>query len=174
MPTLDYQKSDDAGREVRAGWRRKIFGLSKAEVWAASRMRSMPRHESGGWWKSDRVVAAVGAWQITLNTYLLQRQDLDDLHAATRVRHRDGLRFRIYRRSIFSGLGKFLGMQDIEIGDWFFDENFIIQSDRPAQVKRLLDSVELRNQLQVQPRVMFHVKDDEMVGAANSPRTSTS
>src|SRR6185503_39508 len=68
MGTLDYQKPDDAAREIRAGWRHKIFGLSKADVWTALANEINARHESGGWWKGDRVVAAIASWQITLDT----------------------------------------------------------------------------------------------------------
>ena len=163
MGRLNYQDPRDAGREIRTGWRQQLFGLSRADVWAALAQEINARHESGGWWKSDRVVASVGSWLITLDTYTVSNGDTSTTYTRLRAPFvsRDGFRFRIYRKSIFSGLGKFLGMQDIEIGDSYFDEKFIIQSDRPQQVVRLLDSVRLINLLEAQPRVMFQVKDDE-------------
>jgi len=163
MGRLNYQDPRDAGRELRTGWRRKLFGLSRADVWAALAQEINARHESGGWWKSDRVVASVDPWMLTLDTFTDSHQDNSTTYTRLRAPFvsLDGFRFRIYRKSIFSGLGKFLGMQDIEIGDSYFDEQFIIQSDRPQQVVRLLDSVRLINLLENQPRVMFQVKDDE-------------
>ena len=40
--------------------------------------------------------------------------------------NKDGFRFKIYRKTVFSGLGKMLGMQDIEVGYADFDEAFIL------------------------------------------------
>lgn len=37
------------------------------------------------------------------------------------------VRMRIYRSSIFSGIGKWFGMQDIEVGSLQFDKDFIVQ-----------------------------------------------
>src|SRR4051794_30986379 len=164
MGILEYQPPDEAGREIRKDWRRRIFGLSRKEVWNVLAAEINARHETGGWWKSDRVVANVGtSWQIVLDTYTEQHGETSTTYTRLRApfRSRDGFRFRIYRKSIFSGLGKMLGMQDIEIGDQFFDADFIIQSDRPAQVKRLLDNVRIRNHLAAQPRVSFAVRDNE-------------
>ena len=50
----------------------------------------------------------------------------------------EGFRFTIYRKGFFSGLGKLLGMQDIEIGDPEFDEAFIIQGQRRVQGHELV------------------------------------
>jgi len=163
METLDYQRPEDAGREIRAGWRHKMFGFGRREVWDILAREINARHESGGWWKSDRVIARVGpSWQIILD---LHTEGGENSTTYTRLRapfvSRDGFRFRIYRKSIFTGLGKMLGMQDIEIGDSFFDDEFVIQSARPAQVKRLLDNVRIRNELSAQRRVLFQVKDNE-------------
>jgi hypothetical protein len=72
----------------------------------------------------------------------------------------DGFRFTIYRKSIFSGIGKFLGMQDIEIGDRFFDEDFIIQSSNRIKVQTLLTNPRLKELIQAQPAIRFEVADD--------------
>jgi hypothetical protein len=50
--------------------------------------------------------------------------------------NKDGLYFKIYRKGIFSSIGRFFGMQDLEIGDSFFDGNFIIKGNNPKQIKR--------------------------------------
>jgi hypothetical protein len=161
MGTLDYQKPQDAGREVRTSWRRKIFGITRANIWAALAREIGARHVKGGWWKGDRVVARVGPWLITLDTYSEGGEGATDY---TRLRapfvSLDG--FRVYRKRIFSGLGKFFGMQDIEIGDAYFDDAFIIQSNKPAQVRRLLlNGAAMRRLLTRQGNVMFQAKDDE-------------
>jgi hypothetical protein len=72
-----------------------------------------------------------------------------------------GFRFRVYRKSAFSDLGKMLGMQDITIGDAPFDDAFIIQGNAEARVRELLADPKLRALIAAQPKVMFEVKDNE-------------
>ena len=43
--------------------------------------------------------------------------------------NRQGVSLRLYREGFFSKIAKKAGMQDIEVGDKFFDDNFIIKSD---------------------------------------------
>jgi hypothetical protein len=62
---------------------------------------------------------------------------------------------------VFTGIAKLLGTQDIEIGDAYFDDEFIIQSSSEDSVYRLLSSIEIRQLIQKQPDIHFEVKDDE-------------
>jgi len=164
MATLDYQNRDDSRREARQGFFRALFGPSRAEVWQKLADEINARHDRGGGWKSGRGVADVGPWQVTLDTYT--QGDAENSTTYTRLRapyvNADGFRFRIYRTSIFTGLGKLLGMQDIEIGDAAFDDQFVIQSNSPQRVKEMLASAKLRYLIQSQQRIMFQVRDDEV------------
>ena len=45
---------------------------------------------------------------------------------------------RIYREHLFSGLGKLLGVQDVQIGYPAFDEAFVVKADDEARVRMLL------------------------------------
>ena len=73
----------------------------------------------------------------------------------------EGFRFTIYRKSIFSGLGKMLGMQDVEVGDPVFDDAFIIKSNNEARVQNLFADARLRALVQAQPAVLLQFKDSE-------------
>jgi hypothetical protein len=42
------------------------------------------------------------------------------------------------KEGFLAGLGKFVGMQDIEIGDDIFDDQFVIKGSNPAEVERFL------------------------------------
>jgi hypothetical protein len=163
MANLDYQRPDDARRELRSDFWFKLFGISKSEAWAALAREINARHEQGGWWKGDRVVAEVGNWQITLDTYTESNGETSTTYTRMRAPYvnADGFRFRIYRASIFTGLGKLLGMQDLEIGDRAFDEQFVIQSNNPTKVVQFLSNPRLRGLIMAQPRMMFQVRDDE-------------
>jgi hypothetical protein len=73
----------------------------------------------------------------------------------------DGFRFTVYRKGVFSGLGKLLGMQDIEVGDPGFDEAFIVQGNDEARVRSLLADPKLRAMIADQPEIRLTVKDSE-------------
>jgi hypothetical protein len=159
MSNLDYQNADDARRESK-GVLRRLFGPSAEDVWKALAGEMDARFEKGGWWKSGRVVAEVGPWEVTLDT--LRR----DKVVYTRLRapfvNPEGFRFRIHRRHLFSGLAEMLGLQDLPIPwDPKFDHDFIVKSNDEAKVRRLLSSENIRLLIDLQPRILFAVKDDE-------------
>jgi hypothetical protein len=72
-----------------------------------------------------------------------------------------GFRFRVYRTSIFTGLGKLFGMQDLEIGDPPFDDGFVVQATEESRVRELLRSPRLRDLITQQKDIQLSVKDDE-------------
>jgi hypothetical protein len=73
----------------------------------------------------------------------------------------DGFRFTVYRKGVFGGLGKLLGIQDIEVGDPDFDEVFIVRGNDEARVRTLLADPTLRALIAAQPKIRLTVKDSE-------------
>jgi hypothetical protein len=157
METVDYQNPEDEKREWRANLRARIFGFGRREMWNVFATEIDARREAGGWLYTDRVVAELGAWQLVLDA------DRQSKHQHTRLRaafmNLDNFRFRVYRKTAFSDLGKLLGMQDIEIGVPFFDGQFIIQGNAPEKVKRLLSDHGVRTLIAAQPDVFFETRD---------------
>ena len=78
-------------------------------------------------------------------------------------------RFSIYRKNLLSEIGKFLGMQDIDVGHPEFDDQFIIKGNDPAKVRLLFQNALLRESLASQREVHFAVKDDEGWFGQNFP-----
>lgn len=80
----------------------------------------------------------------------------------TRIRapfvSRDGLRITIYRKGLFSKLGKILGIQDIEVGAAEFDDEFIIQGNNIRKVKALFGDPELRRLIESIPDISLTVQ----------------
>ncbi len=142
---------------------RELFGPSKDEIWSQLSQEIGADYQKGGFFTPGKVVLTHKQWEITLDTYTVS--DGKTSHTYTRIRapyvNQDGFRFNIYRKSVFSGLGKLLGAQDIEIGDAFFDEEFIIQGTPEEQVRRLLMNADICQRIQNQPDIHFQVKDDE-------------
>ena len=92
--------------------------------------------------------------------------DPEELHVTyTRMRapyiNPEGFRFTIYRKNLFSDLGKLLGMQDIEVGDPEFDEAFIIKGNDESKVRDLFANPKIRQMIQDQPKIRLGVKDSE-------------
>jgi hypothetical protein len=142
---------------------RSLFGPSKEEMWSQLSREIGAEYQPGGFFKEGKVVLTLREWQITLDTYTVSTGKSHVIY--TRIRapfvNPDGFRFNIYRKGIFSGIAKLFGTQDIEIGDSYFDDEFIIQSSSQDLVYRLLTSLEIRQLIQNQPDIHFEVKDDE-------------
>jgi hypothetical protein len=139
------------------GW----FGPSKDEVWRQLSQEIRAEFVGGGFWKGNKVQAHVGPWTITLDTYTVS-----DGHSSTtftRMRapyvNPEGFRFTIYRKGFFSDLGKFLGMQDIEVGDFEFDEAFIIKGNDEGKLCGLFANPKIRQMIQDQPKIRENVDE---------------
>ena len=60
----------------------------------------------------------------------------------------EGFRFALHEESFFDDLGKFFGMQDVEIGYPDFDERIIVKTNDEARVRTLLTDDNTRALLQ--------------------------
>ncbi|AKD54689.1 hypothetical protein [Spirosoma radiotolerans] len=142
---------------------RQVFGPSKDEIWQQLAAEIHADYVEGGFWKGSKVEASVHEWTITLDTYVVST---GKTHIAyTRIRapyvNKDGFRFKIYRKGVFSGLGKMLGMQDVEIGVPDFDENFIIQGNDEAKLQLLFQPLKIQQLIEAQPAINLEVRDDD-------------
>jgi hypothetical protein len=141
------------------GW----FGPGKDEVWQQLCDEIGGEFVFGGMWKGSSVRFGVGPWTLVLDTYT---ESTGETHTTyTRLRapflNPGGFRFQIHRKSVLSGLGKMLGMQDIEVGDLEFDDAFIIKGNDDGIVRELLASAEVRQLIAAQPRIRLEIKDNE-------------
>jgi hypothetical protein len=141
------------------GW----FGPSKDEAWLQLSQEIGAEFIDGGFWKGKKVQVHVKPWTITLDAYTESTGESSVTY--TRVRapyiNPEGFRFTIYRKGIFSELGKLLGMQDIEVGEPEFDEAFIIKGNDESKVVSLFSNTKIRQMIQDQPKIRLEVKDSE-------------
>jgi len=142
---------------------RKLFGPSKAEIWRQLSADIGAQFVDGGWWKTDKVVATHGQWTVTLDTFTVSTGKVTVVYTRMRAPYINpsGFRFTIYRRGIFSNIGKMFGMQDVEVGDPPFDDDFIIKGTDEPQLRSLLSNPRIRDLISRQKDVHFTVKDDE-------------
>jgi hypothetical protein len=142
---------------------RKIFGPNKAEVWQQLCKEIGAEYINNGIWKGDKVVARVKEWTITLDTYTVST---GKSHVTfTRIRspyvNADGFHFKISRKNIFTGIGKLLGMEDLEVGYPEFDNDFVIKGNDESKVRSLFMNDKIRAMIHQQPAISLEVKDDE-------------
>jgi hypothetical protein len=141
---------------------RKMFGPSREEIW-----RQLSAEIDGRYverpWKREKVEAMHGPWMVTLDRYVVSTGKSAVVYTRMRAPYvnAQGFRFTIYRKGIFSNLGKWLGMQDVEVGYPQFDEDFIIKGNDTARLRELFSNERLRGLIEAQPAIHFEVKDDE-------------
>jgi len=148
-----------------------IFGPSKKEIWQLFSEQIGSEFVEGGFLKSDKVVAHIKEWIVTMDTYTVSDGKTSTTYTRLRAPYinKDGMRFKLYRSGIFSGIGAALGMQDIEIGFPEFDEDFVIKGENEQKLKELLANTRIRELMQLQPRFHLEVKDDEGWFGASFP-----
>src|SRR5271157_4618335 len=141
------------------GW----FGPSKDEAWWQLSQEIGAEFIEGGFWEGSKVQAHVKSWTITLDTYTVSCADGSITYTRMRAPYinPEGFRFTIYRKNLFSKLGKLLGMQDIEVGDLEFDEAFIIKGNDESKVRDLFANPKIRQMIQDQPKIWLRVKDSK-------------
>lgn len=142
---------------------KSLFGPSRKEIWQQLSKEVEGHFHEGGLFTESAVQARAGDWIITLDTFT--SGDGKTNQTFTRLRapyfNPEGFRFEVYRASIFSGLGKALGMQDIEVGHPRFDEDFVIKGNAPGRLRRFFENETIRRLIDAQPRIHLSVKAHE-------------
>lgn len=148
-----------------------LFGPSKKEVWQQLAEKIHADYVNKGFWAGDRVEARVDNWIVVLDTYTVStgKSSITFTRMRAPFINLDNFYFKIYRAGIFSGIGKILGMEDINIGYEEFDEDFVIKSNNKEKVKQLFSNKSIRCLIQEQPEINLEIKDDEGFFSAHFP-----
>ena len=150
---------------------RNWFGPGKDEVWGQLARELRADFVDGGFWRGSKVQASVKEWSVTLDTYTVSTGKSHITYTRMRAPYvnKDGFRFRIFRKGFFSELGKLFGMQDVEVGHPWFDEEFIIQGSHVDKLRLLFADQSIRQLIEAQPAIRLEVKDDEGWFGAHFP-----
>jgi len=102
------------------------------------------RPSESSWWATEtaRVTGTIDNVTFELDTYVVSSGKSSTTYTRVRARAIDPVRgfIRVYNEHVFSGLGKALGFQDVELGDPEFDDKFTVKSDRDEDARALLDA----------------------------------
>ena len=150
---------------------RKLFGPSREEIWRQLCDQTGSNYVTGGVWKSDKVETAHDQWTVTLDLFVVSTGKSTITYTRMRAPYvnPDGFRFTVYRKGIFTEIGKWLGMQDVWVGHEPFDQDFVIQGSDEQKLRRLFSSQKIRDLISAQPDIHFSVKDDEGFWSKNFP-----
>jgi hypothetical protein len=142
---------------------RRMFGPSQGEIWQQLSAETGAQFVEGGFLKSDKVRAVHGQWTVTLDKYVVSTGKVTVVYTRMRAPYvnPDGFRFEVYRKGVFSDLGKLFGMQDVEVGHPEFDRDFIIKGTDEAKLRQLFANAKIRELIAGQKDINFSVKDDE-------------
>ena len=140
-----------------------IFGPSRKEVWKQLSEEINANYIEGSFSKGPRIEYKHNNWTIYLDTYTVSTGKSSITYTRTRVPfiNQKKFLFKVYRKGVFSNIGKALGMQDIEIGYDYFDNDYIIKGNDEILLRRLFQNHNIRNLIEKQSRILLEIKDNE-------------
>ncbi len=137
-----YRRSDGKYmiRDCPSSKWRSWCGPSQIEVWHRLSNEIGATFIEGDFWNTSKVQVSHENWTITLDTFVVSTGKSSVTYTRLRAPfvNNGGFSFDIYRKSFFDDIGKRFGMQDLEIGDTAFDDQFIIKANDAHKVKLLL------------------------------------
>ncbi len=138
------------------------FWTSKDEIWQQIANYIGGHFVDGGFFAPDALIYQHDSWEIILDTFT--KGGNKNRTTYTRMRapflNKDNFFFQLYDATAFSSLGSLLGMQDIEIGDPYFDEHYIIKGNSVQKVDELFHYKEVKNLITKQPRIRVAIQHD--------------
>ncbi|MEP3208315.1 MAG: hypothetical protein ABJN95_03950 [Maribacter sp.] len=140
-----------------------LFGPSKDEIWQQIADDIGGEFIDNGFWKKDDLRYAHKEWELLLDTFTRSHGKTSSTYTRLRVPfiNKDGLQFKIYREGFFTKIGKFFGMQDIDVRDPRFNEGFVIQGNNPQKIRQLLNDYKLKALFEMVPKSNVEIKKDE-------------
>ncbi|HYP29086.1 MAG TPA: DUF3137 domain-containing protein [Blastocatellia bacterium] len=168
------------------GFFKKLFGPPQEEIWKQVSDEIGAQFIKGSFFKgADRVEARVDNWTVVLDTFTVSTGKSTVTFTRMRARfvNKDGFRFAIHRRNMFTGMGKLFGMQDVEVGGPKFekleplfglrgyldaelvesgypefDREFVIKGSDESKLKVLFKDLKIRELIEAQPSIDLQVK----------------
>jgi hypothetical protein len=137
-----------------------LFGPSKKEIWRQLSERVHGRFVEGGFCQGDKVEVTHADWTVTLDTYAISTGKVTMVFTRMQAPFANPTKFRftIYRGGFWAEVGKFFGMQDLEVGDPPFDDAFVVKGADEPRVKLLFANPRIRELLTRQPEIHLTVE----------------
>lgn len=142
---------------------KEIKVTRQKDVWAKFAQEIEGAHIQKGILKSNKIHATIDDWIITIDTYTQSVGHVYNTY--TRIRapfvNKEKFNFNIHRKGMFSKVGKFFKMQNIDVGYPDFDEAFIIKGNDEDMVIKLFSSDKIRELAHLQNHLNFEIRNDD-------------
>jgi hypothetical protein len=128
------------------GFLRKLFGPFQADIWQEFSEDMGYECSKGSWLEKDQVTAKILGHTVTMDVVQRSRYSTNTrLQAVVANPHQLGM--KIYRHTGFAGIGKLLGMQDVEVGYPQRDQDFIIKGNGQGLLRQICSNYLIRSLL---------------------------
>ena len=140
---------------------KKIFGPTKAEVWAEFATDMGGEIGVGGFWGEKHVKFRYKNWVLVLDTFTRSHGKTHAVYTRLRVPFRSNsqLRAKVYHEHFFFPVSKFFGAQDIQLGDKEFDKKFVVKASDEFQIIQLLNDIKLKALIMKLRKGYLEIKD---------------
>lgn len=142
---------------------KKIFGPSREEIWSQIAAEYDGHFKKGSFMKKDKVRAFSGEWEIYLDHFA--RSTGKSSFPYTRIRapfaNQDNLYFKLYREGFFTGVAKYFGMQDIQLNNDEFDNQFVLKGNDVFKLSWIFESTEVKKHLYEVDKILLEIKNGE-------------
>ena len=137
-----------------------LFGPSIKTAWTEFAKEIGGTYYSRGAFRRGYVSYHYKNWEIILDSYTVSDGETSTTYTRMRALFNNpfGFYFKIFRRNIFTRIGKLFGMKDIEIGDPDFDRDFIIKGNDRGKVGALLADFRLKKIMNQLGRVKLYIE----------------
>jgi hypothetical protein len=128
-----------------------FLGPSKRQVWRAVANEIHASFVDGAFILQDAIVYR---WEtVPIRLAVSTNYNGENTQYTTRMIAQTSCRekFSIYRTGIMSFVGRALGLQDIETGNQYFDQSFVIKGDDPEFIRKFFADPYLRDLIAGQP-----------------------
>ena len=141
----------------------RLSVISRKEVWKQLSGEINASYIQGGYFKGPRMEYKHNIWTIYLDTYTVSTGKSKITYTRMRLPFINTKKFlfKIYKKKVFSNIGKALGMQDIEIGYDYFDNDYIIKGNDELLIRRVFQNHEIRGLIEKQSRILLEIKNNE-------------
>ncbi len=110
-------------------------------------------------WAQDHVQVLYENWHVTLDFELHAGYRSEYIHTRFRSPARtSAFRFRVFHQDLIHKVGRFLGMQDVQIGNTAFDRMFVVQGTDEARVGQLFQDAGLRQLMMEEPELEIRLR----------------
>ncbi|MCP4726036.1 MAG: hypothetical protein GY863_13420 [bacterium] len=139
---------------------KRRFGNNKVNEWEEYARLTRAVFIPGTLTKSAKVITKHKTWEITLDKYTVSSQYSHQVFTRLTSYYRttDNFTFKIFRYTPFHKLGKFFGMQDIEVGQPDIDNEFVIQGSDKSKLMVLFSDYDLREEVQLHSSINIRAK----------------